>query len=81
MEVNLLFAASAVALYALGYEYDRTHDISETGCYADLCIDMFGERWLRIGELMIGAVLLGDVVLLAMTSIRRLMRANSILSD
>lgn len=79
--INLLFLASAVAVYAFGYEYDRRHNISQTICYGDLCIGTYGERWLHIAELITEALLLGDAVLIVMSSIRRPTKTHSIFSN
>jgi hypothetical protein len=63
---NLLFVALAVAIYGIGYEYDKANKLypeSKDVSY-DLSMLVYGERWVRFVEVMLGLGIGADAVLL-----------------
>ena len=66
--VNFLFAALVISIYAIGYEYDKANKLfSENKQLSyDLSMTVYGQRWVRFAESMLGLGFLADCVILMM---------------
>jgi hypothetical protein len=63
LAINFVVVAIAVAIYAFGYEHDRSnHLYQELLTYDDLSIGVYGRRWARISQAMIAILIVGDFV-------------------
>jgi hypothetical protein len=63
---NLLFISLVIAIYAIGYEYDKANKLypeSKNLSY-DLSILAYGERWIRFVEIMLVLGIVTDAVIL-----------------
>jgi hypothetical protein len=63
---NFLFAALAISIYAIGYEYDKTNKLfpeSKRVSY-DLSLQVYGKRWVRFVEWTLGLGFLANSVIL-----------------
>jgi hypothetical protein len=64
--VNLLFVTLVVAIYAIGYEYDKANKLYPElkSLSYDLSMLVYGERWVRFAEVMLGLGTGADAVML-----------------
>jgi hypothetical protein len=63
---NFLFVVVAIAIYAIGYEYDKAnklHPESKWMSY-DMSMQVYGERWARFAKVMLGIGILADGAML-----------------
>jgi hypothetical protein len=63
---NLVFVTGVVAIYAVGYEYDRAHKLYpefERMSY-DLSMEVYGRRWDRTAKALLIVGVLADAVIL-----------------
>jgi hypothetical protein len=63
---NFLFSVVVIAIYGIGYEYDKAHRIypeSKLLSY-DVSMQVYGERWVRFAKIMFVVGLLANGAIL-----------------
>ena len=61
--LNVAFVILTVAVYAIGYEYDKANQLySETINFDDLSLMAYGQRWKRITMASSLIVVIADIV-------------------
>jgi hypothetical protein len=63
---NIIFVAVVVAIYGIGYEYDKAYLLypEMKRMSYDLSMQVYGERWGRIAKFLLAFGVLSDVVIL-----------------
>jgi hypothetical protein len=63
---NLLFVSLVIVVCEIGYQYDKTHKLQPElkELSYDLSMQVYGERWVRLGKFMFGLGVVTDAALL-----------------
>lgn len=78
---NFLFVALVIAIYGIGYEYDKANKVypeSKSVSY-DVSMQVYGERWVRFAKMMFIIGLLANGAIL-MNFLRNRQNGNNAVS-
>jgi hypothetical protein len=74
---NLIFIGVVYGIYAVGYEYDRSHNLfKESKDFGDWSMYAYGQRWERFCKVLLYAGAMIDFVIVLIWYVTRQKQSN-----